>query len=66
MKKKLLFLAITIFSIALIYNNVTEESATEKLRKQHADFLKSHPYNQTLELTKSERKAKGIPPNNQL
>ena len=63
MKKKLLFLAITIFSIALIYNNVTEESATEKLRKQHADFLKSHPYNQTLELTKSERKAKGIPPN---
>jgi photosystem II stability/assembly factor-like uncharacterized protein len=63
MKKKLLLLAIAILSITFIYNYATEESPTEKLRKQHAAFLASHPYNETLELTKSERKAKGIPPN---
>ena len=63
MKQKLLLLAITILSITFIYNYTTEESPTEKLRKQHAAFLASHPYNETLELTKSERKAKGIPPN---
>lgn len=63
MKQKLLLLAIAILSITFIYNYTTEESPTEKLRKQHAAFLASHPYNETLELTKSERKAKGIPPN---
>ena len=63
MKKKLLLLAIAILSITFIYNYATKESPTEKLRKQHAAFLASHPYNETLELTKSERKAKGIPPN---
>mgnify|MGYP006144509641 FL=1 len=63
MKQKLLLLAIAILSITFIYNYATEESPTEKLRKQHAAFLASHPYNETLELTKSERKAKGIPPN---
>ena len=63
MKQKLLLLTIAILSITFIYNYATEESPTEKLRKQHAAFLASHPYNETLELTKSERKAKGIPPN---
>jgi len=63
MKQKLLLLAIAILSITFIYNYTTKESPTEKLRKQHAAFLASHPYNETLELTKSERKAKGIPPN---
>ncbi len=63
MKKKVLLLTISIFSIALVYDYTTEESATEKLRKKHTTFLESHPYNQTLELTKSQRKAKGIPPN---
>ena len=63
MKQKLLLLTIAILSITFIYNYATEESPTEKLRKQHAAFLASHSYNETLELTKSERKAKGIPPN---
>jgi photosystem II stability/assembly factor-like uncharacterized protein len=63
MKQKLLLLAIAILSITFIYKYTIEESPTEKLRKQHAAFLASHPYNETLELTKSERKAKGIPPN---
>ena len=63
MKQKLLLLTIAILSITFIYNYATKESPTEKLRKQHAAFLASHPYNETLELTKSERKAKGIPPN---
>jgi hypothetical protein len=40
MKKKLLFLTVAILSITFTYNYVTKESASEKLRKQHADFLK--------------------------
>ncbi|NER13142.1 T9SS type A sorting domain-containing protein [Leptobacterium flavescens] len=32
-------------------------------RKQHAEHLKNSPFKETLQLTKAERKAKGLPPN---
>jgi len=63
MKKKLLFLTFAILSTIFIYKYATTESVSEKLRKQHIAFLESHPYNKTLELTKSERKSQGLPPN---
>lgn len=63
MNKKLLFFSITIFSMVVTYNYVNKESTAEKLRKKHASFLENHPFNKTLELTKSERKVQGIPPN---
>ncbi len=61
--KKIFFFIVTVLGIIFIYTHNTKESQTEKLRKKHASFLASHPYNKTLELTKRERKAKGIPPN---
>ncbi len=63
MKKKLLFISIAILSVTFIYRHNSQETPIEKLRKQHTAFLKNHPYNTTLALSKSERKAKGIPPN---
>ena len=63
MTKKILFAIATILTIGFVYMYASKESEVEKLRKQHATFLKNHPYNKTLALTKSERKAQGIPPN---
>ena len=63
MRKKILFAIATILTIGFVYMYASKESEVEKLRKQHATFLKNHPYNKTLALTKSERKAQGIPPN---
>lgn len=37
--------------------------ATKKLRKLHAQHLKNSPFRKTLNLSKTERKATGIPPN---
>lgn len=63
MKKKLL--GFLIFSIAIVgvYKVLTQKSTVEKTQEQHAKFLKNHPYNETLKLTKKERKARGITPN---
>ena len=63
MKKKLLLSALTILSIVFVYKYSTQESANEKLVKKHEAFLKNHPYNKTLSLTKKERKDNGLPPN---
>ncbi|WP_109853030.1 fibronectin type III domain-containing protein [Aquimarina sp. AU58] len=41
----------------------TNETEIDNLRKQHNTYLKNSPYKETLQLTKSERKAKGLPPN---
>ncbi len=64
MKKKntLLIIAILAVTIILMFPK-TEGSKIEKLRKQHAEFLKNHPYNKTLKLSRNERKAQGLPPN---
>lgn len=42
---------------------VTKDSDTERLKKKHAKTLKNHPFNKRLELSKSQRKDLGIPPN---
>ncbi|WP_301402028.1 WD40/YVTN/BNR-like repeat-containing protein [Polaribacter huanghezhanensis] len=44
----------------LVLNNDTDK---EKAREKYANFIKNHPYNKTLQLTKKERKAQGLPPN---
>ena len=63
MKKKLLLIGALVLSIGLVWKFSNQESDIEKLRKSHAEFLKNHPYNKTLALTKKERKAQGLPPN---
>lgn len=62
MKKKLLLL-ISVIALGVIGFILTKESEIEKIKKQHAEFLKNHPYNKSLQLTKKERKSKGMPPN---
>ena len=63
-KKILLFslLAITLFGV-VFKTMVSNDTEVEKLRKQHAQFLKEHPYQKTGNLPKKERKAQGLPPN---
>ena len=64
MKKKILLLIALIFTIGLLYKYSDNSSLSEKtLKEKHAEFLKNHPYNKSLALTKKERKAIGIPPN---
>jgi len=61
-KKGLLFLFL-IVTIGLLFYNSNNETKTEKLRKKHASFIKNHPFNKTVSLSKKERKAQGLPPN---
>ena len=63
MKKRLLFVAALIFGVVLIYNYSTQESNTNKLRKQHAEFLKNHPFQKVVNLGKKDRKKNSLPPN---
>lgn len=66
MKTKITFFIIIIIAVGAVLfslNGNEKENEIVKLRKQHAEFLKNHPYNKTLSLTKSERKKLGIPPN---
>jgi PA domain/Secretion system C-terminal sorting domain len=44
-------------------NNQKPDSKTEELRKCHEENLKNSPFKETLNLSKKERKAMGIPPN---
>jgi hypothetical protein len=64
MKKKLLFLVslITIVSLT-IYISRTNENDLLLIKEQHANNIKNHPFSKTSTLTKKERKAKGMPPN---
>jgi PA domain/Secretion system C-terminal sorting domain len=50
---------------AIVSNNQEskELSKTDILRKKHEHFLKNSPFNKVINLSKSERKAMGIPPN---
>jgi hypothetical protein len=63
MKRKLLFVFVFVIAAFAIYTNLNQDSEGEKVREKYANFLKDHPYNKTLALTKKERKAQGIPPN---
>ncbi|MFT5761546.1 MAG: hypothetical protein ACI8WA_000661 [Polaribacter sp.] len=63
MRRKLLFAFTIVLAAFAVYFITNKETATEKARENYAKFLKNHPYNKTLQLTKKERKGQGIPPN---
>lgn len=65
MKKKLLLTLSVVFCLSSLYVITTDskEKTIEELRKQHAKLLKEHPYSKTVNLSKKERKALGLPPN---
>ena len=65
MNKKLLFsisVALLVI-IAFVYFPTTKQTETDKLREKHATFLKNHSFNKTMDLSKKDRKAQGLPPN---
>ena len=63
MKAKITFSALLVLVISVIVFSKEEQSEVEKLRTKHAEFFKNHTYNETLNLTRTERKKLGIPPN---
>jgi len=64
MKTKFLILITAIITVvAVIYFSSKQKSDIERLRIKHVEFLKSHPFNESLRLSKAERKKLGIPPN---
>ena len=65
MNKKLLLsiLMALLVIIAFVYYPTTKQTETEKLREKHATFLKNHSFNKTMDVSKKERKAQGLPPN---
>ena len=63
MKKNTLVYIFSILLAISIVIIVKEENTTEKTQTKYANFLKNHPYNESLKLSKKERKSKGMPPN---
>ena len=71
MKKSLLILILVLIALISInyYTNNKEvnldssSKETLELRKKYANYLKNSPFKKTLQLSKAERKALGIPPN---
>ena len=67
MKKKLLIILLLALGIFVFYKNSVNEDITSQtvnnIRKIHSENLEKSPFKQTLKLSKSERKAEGLPPN---
>ncbi|KAB1160375.1 T9SS type A sorting domain-containing protein [Tenacibaculum aiptasiae] len=65
MNKRILFFSLLIVALSgVVFKSLERnDSKVEKLRKQHAELLKNHPYQKTAELPKKQRKAQGLPPN---
>ena len=63
MKKKLLLALAFVIAVFTVYKNLNKTSEADIAKEKYAKFLKNHPYNKSLQLTKKERKAKGMPPN---
>ncbi|WP_456378683.1 PA domain-containing protein, partial [Lutibacter sp.] len=70
MKKKLQLILVVTLAIFTTYIFTTKDTTSKlvnaeitQLRKQHAKFLENSPFKNTLNLSKKERKSKGIPPN---
>lgn len=63
MKKKLLFIFALIIAAFAVYTALNQDSEAENTKEKYANFLKNNPYNKTLQLTRKERKANGMPPN---
>ncbi len=64
MKTKITLFLIAIVAVgAIVFFPNTKETEIEKLKQKHTEFLKNHPFNETLKLNRDERKKLGIPPN---
>ncbi|MCT4700186.1 thrombospondin type 3 repeat-containing protein [Tenacibaculum haliotis] len=66
MNKKILFVGLLILLVVggVVFKSLDTKSINvEELRKQHAEFLRNHPFQKTGRLPKKERKAQGLPPN---
>jgi hypothetical protein len=63
MNKKLLLSILLLIAITFVYIVSTKQTETDKLREKHATFLKNHPFNKTMDLSKKDRKSQGLPPN---
>ncbi|MDD7913591.1 hypothetical protein [Polaribacter ponticola] len=63
MTKKLLYTAVLLVGIGLIFKFSTNNSENESLKQQHAEFFNNHPYQKTMSLAKKVRKSMGLPPN---
>lgn len=62
--KIILFLSFIAISLYYINNNTNKElSSVIEVKKKHKKHLDSHPFIETLKLSKAERKKLGIPPN---
>lgn len=56
------FISISYFQLTNKYS-VSNYSKVEKIRAQHKNYLSNSPFTETLQLSKAERKSRGIPPN---
>lgn len=65
MNKKTLFFSFLLIAFCGVAFKmfVNNETAIDKLRKQHTEFLQNHPFQKTGKLSKKKRKAQGLPPN---
>lgn len=65
MKKKLLIgcIALSITIILTLFFNSNKGNKFTSLKNTHKEFLQNSPFKESLKLSKSERKALGIPPN---
>lgn len=66
---KFLLIIILVGAISVIYvqfnntNAITKLSKINNLRETHENYLLNSPFKETLQLSKAERKSRGIPPN---
>jgi len=67
MKRKLLvvssLVALSIAAVLIVKSNADDNNAIENLREQHISHLENSPYKETQKLSRTERKAMGLPPN---
>jgi subtilisin-like proprotein convertase family protein len=64
---KFFIITVILTSVYLIVNTFNSKTITNKtaieLRKKYANYLKNSPFKKTLQLTKKQRIANGLPPN---
>ncbi len=64
MRKKLLFLfALVALISSVLFIRTDEKTSMDSLREKHVEFLDTHAYNETMKLSRTARKAQGLPPN---
>ncbi|MBR9915218.1 MAG: T9SS type A sorting domain-containing protein [Algicola sp.] len=67
MKRKLLLISamvtLTVAAVVIFTSNSEKNNRAEKLRQQHALNLEKSPFKESQKLSRSERKAQGLPPN---